>query len=137
MKKLFDNIELERKDVIYVYATHNVNFIESRNNIELVYLNKTNKKNEWVYNKFSKYDELPLDLILTVEGTTDNVIFCEGENDGSYDNKLLKELYPEYQIIASQGCEKVSLQTIIFNNNSHILRKKTFGLVDYDFRSDD
>lgn len=137
MKKLFDNIELERKDVIYVYATHNVNFIESRNNIELVYLNKTNKKNEWLYNKFSKYDELPLDLILTVEGTTDNVIFCEGENDGSYDNKLLKELYPEHQIIASQGCEKVSLQTIIFNNNSHILRKKAFGLVDHDFRSDD
>lgn len=137
MQKLFDCIELERKDIIYVYATHNVHFIESRTNVELVYLEKTNKKDKWVYKKFANYKELPLDLILTVEGTSDDVIFCEGEDNGSYDNKLLKELYPNFQIIASQGCEKVTLQTFIFNNNSTILRKKAYGLVDFDFRKDD
>lgn len=137
MQKLFDSIELERKDIIYVYATHNVHFIEGRTNVELVYLEKTNNKNKWVYKKFENYKELPLDLILTIEGTSDDVIFCEGEDNGSYDNKLLKELYPNFQIIASQGCEKVTLQTIIFNNNSTILRKKAYGLVDFDFREED
>ena len=135
MKKLFDRLEAERKDLVFVYATHNTNFIETRANAELVYLQKTDESDSWSFVKYGNYKNLPLDIVLNVDGIDDNVIFCEGENKNSYDYKLLNTLFPNYQIIPSQGCSKVVLQTCIFNDNSSLLRKKAFGVVDYDFRS--
>lgn len=135
MKKLFDRLEAERKDLVFVYATHNTNFIETRANAELVYLQKTDDSDSWSFVKYDNYKKLPLDIILNVDGINDNVIFCEGECQNSYDYKLLCLLFPQYQIIPSQGCSKVVLQTFIFNDNSSLLRKKAFGVVDYDFRS--
>ena len=136
MKKLFDILENERKDIKYIYSTHNINFIESRNNAEIIYLKKTNFNNKWHFNKFNEYTNLPLDLILNVEGTNDNVIFCEGEDNNSFDAKLYRILFPHYHILPSGGCEKVIIRTNVFNENKTQLRKQAFGLIDYDFKED-
>ena len=134
MIKLFDLLESERKDLTFVYATHNLHFIESRNNVEIIYLKKIDERNRWEFNKFDDYGDLTLDTILTVEGTNDDVIFCEGENMNSLDCKLYGAMYPNYQIIPSGGCDKVVSKTFIFNDNANTFRKKAYGIVDYDFR---
>ncbi len=133
MQKLFDCLERTRSDLKFVYSTHNINFIESRNNIEIIYLRKTTKKNEWAFQQFEDFKELPLDTILSVEGTNDDVIFCEGENDKSFDFRLYSLLFPTYQIIPSQGCDRVVLEVSTFNKHSTILRKKAYGIIDYDY----
>ena len=137
MNKLFDRLEAERKDVVFIYATHNVSFIETRNNAKLIYLRKTEKGDSWLFTKYEDVKNLPVDVVLNVEGLRDDVVFCEGEHNNSFDKKILSILLPNYQVIPSQGCSKVILQTSIFNENATILRKKAFGIVDYDFRSDD
>lgn len=138
MKKLFDILENERKDIKFIYATHNINFIESRTSSELVYLEKIDKNQKWSFIKYNNFDELPLKLILNVEGTDDDVIFCEGREDGSsLDTKIYSLLFPGFNVISSEGCEKVILQTKIFNKNSTKLRKKAYGIIDYDFRDSD
>lgn len=137
MNKLFNRLEIERKDAVFIYATHNVSFIETRNNAKLIYLRKTENTDSWSFTRFEDVKKLPADVVLSVEGLKDNVIFCEGEQDNSFDRKILSAILPNYQIISSQGCTKVILQTNIFNENADVLRKKAYGIVDYDFRSEE
>ena len=48
MRNLFDKLELERPDLRFVYLTHNIDFVESRKNVALIYLEKSEayKKSE-------------------------------------------------------------------------------------------
>ncbi|MCQ2791932.1 MAG: ATP-binding protein [Bacilli bacterium] len=78
MIKLFDLLESSRQDVKFVYSTHNINFVKSRNNCELVYLQKTSKLNHWEFKTISMINDLPYNVILNIEGTNDNVLLCEG-----------------------------------------------------------
>ena len=136
MKKLFDILENERRDIKFVYATHNISFIESRTDAEIIYLRKTKGKKKWEYNAFDCFGKLTSDLILNVEGTNDDVLFCEGEDGNSFDSKLFHLLYPSYQIIPSNGCEKVISRTTTFNEYQSVLRKKSIGIVDFDFKDE-
>lgn len=133
MKKLFDQLEAERKDLVFVYATHNIGFIETRNNAKLVCLKKGEDNTSWSFIKYDDFKNLSLDIVLNVDGLNDDVVFCEGEDKNSYDYKILNLILSGYQIIPSQGCTKVILQTQIFNDNSTILRKKAYGIIDCDF----
>ncbi|MCR4875491.1 MAG: AAA family ATPase, partial [Clostridia bacterium] len=135
MKKLFDALEKARPDIKYIYATHNVSFIETRKNIKLIYLEKTGQKDTWAFREIEKGKELPLDLLLNVEGTNDDVIFCEGASEESYDCKLYSVLFPNYQIIHGDGCERVIAQTELVNANEYAFRKKAYGIIDNDFKS--
>lgn len=133
MQSVFDKLEKERQDVKFIYATHNIHFIESRNNVELIYLDKSKNTNKIVFRKMEQFKDVPVDLIFNIEGTNNDVLLCEGEGQESQDYNLYSILFPNYTIIPSGGCEKVILQTNLFNKNSTILRKKAFGIIDYDF----
>lgn len=133
MKKLFDVLELSRKDIKFIYATHNTSFIESRNNSKLVYLDKGQKKNEWKCRKIEE-DKLPLDILLNIEGTNQNVIFCEGE-DTSFDLRVYSILFPNYKITPISGCENVINHTKMVNEYSAEFKKKAFGIIDNDFKN--
>lgn len=133
MRKLFATLEKHRPDIRFIFATHNIPFIECQKNVELVYLEKNDEHNHWSFKKYEDYSELPLDLLLNIEGTNDNIIFCEGEDRNSYDCKLYEVLYPEYQVIASNGCQNVISQTKSFNKFSRELRRVGFGIIDNDF----
>lgn len=134
LRKLFDELERTRPDIKFIYATHNISFIESRQNMSLIYLEKTRIIDSWRFNIFNKYDELPLDIILNIEGTNDNVIFCEGEDRNSFDCKLYEILYPNYEITPAHGCDNVIRQTQMLNKYSAVFKKQGYGIVDNDFR---
>lgn len=134
MKNLFDMLEACRKDIKFIYATHNIAFIESRNKSNLVYLDKCQKKNEWKYRKIN--DELPLDLILSIEGNNQDVLFCEGNNE-SLDLRVYSILFPNYEIKSLSGCESVINHTKLINEYSTIFKKNAYGIVDNDFKTVD
>ncbi len=137
MRKLFDNLERYRADIKFIFATHNIQFIESRKNTELIYLEKASQKNQWLFKKIENHNDLSLDIVLNIEGTNDNVIFCEGEDRNSYDYKLYETLYPEYEIVPAQGCDNVIKQTVMLNKFSSTFKKIGLGIVDHDFRDVD
>lgn len=135
MRKLFDLLEKERPDVKFIFATHNIQFIQSRQNVELIYLEKTNKYNEWTFKKFENFEDLPFEVILNIEGTNDNIIFCEGEDRTSLDCQLYEILFPDFEIIPIHGCENVEKHTELLNSNKLTFKKEAKGIVDNDFRN--
>lgn len=134
MRKLFDLLEKERPDVRFIFATHNIQFIQSRQNTQLIYLEKTSSHNQWKFKKLDDCKKLSLEVILSIEGTNDNVIFCEGEDRQSLDCKLYEILFPNYEIVPVHGCENVIKQTELLNEYKTVFKREAIGIVDCDFR---
>lgn len=135
MIDLFNELENYRKDIKFVYLTHDINFIESRNNANLIYLEKTDKKDEWKYKEISKLEEIGIDTLLKIEGSKKDVIFCEGNDTTSYDYKIFQCVYEDFLVFPVEDCEHVTNKVRVCNENVTDLRRKFFGIVDYDFRS--
>lgn len=136
MRKLFDTLECERKDVRFIYLTHKTDFIESRTNYQLIYLQKTDKPDNWEFKDISNYDHISLSVILDIEGSLDNIIFCEGTLS-SIDNSVLTALYPNYTVRPSGSCVEVRKNTEAINSQSSLFRRHAIGVVDGDFQSED
>jgi ABC-type cobalamin/Fe3+-siderophores transport system ATPase subunit len=134
MRNLFDKLESERPDLRFVYLTHITDFVESRKNVELVYLEKTNIYQTWSFKKIEDFSDISLDVILSIEGTKDDIIFCEGDRS-SIDCQILDCLYPECEIKPVGSCEQVKLNTKGINGKENIFRRKAYGLIDNDYMS--
>lgn len=132
MRNLFDKLETERPDLRFVYLTHNIDFVESRKNVALVYLEKSEEYKKWKFKKIEDYSDISLDVILGIEGTKKDIIFCEGIRS-SIDCKVLECLFPEYEIQPVSSCEQVKLNTKGINGKEPLFRRKAFGLVDNDY----
>lgn len=132
LRNLFDRLELERPDLRFIYLTHNIDFVESRKNVELIYLEKSEIYNKWKFKKIEDYNDISLDVILGIEGTKKDIIFCEGTR-GSIDCKILECLFPEYDIQPVCSCEQVKQNTKGINGKEKLFRRKAFGLIDDDY----
>jgi len=133
LKKLWDRLEQERQDCIFVYLTHDLEFATSRN-----------AKKVWIksYIYLEKWDiedipenELPETLLLELLGSRKPILFCEGTK-GSIDEKIFNCLFPEYTITPVESCFSVINYTKAFNK---IPNKTTnaFGLIDSDHHNSD
>lgn len=132
MRNLFDKLESERSDMRFVYLTHNIDFVESRKNVELIYLEKSEAYQKWKFKKIEDYSDISLDVILSIEGTKKDIIFCEGTRS-SIDCKILECLFPEYDIQPVSSCEQVKLNTKGINGKEPLFRRKAFGVIDNDY----
>ncbi|MFI3227200.1 MAG: AAA family ATPase [Clostridia bacterium] len=136
MRKLFDELELSRPDIRFIYLTHNTDFIESRKNTELIYLEKTYTHQTWKFNKIEDYSDLSLDIILNIDGMGSKILFCEGNDRSSIDSKILQSIYTEFEILPVGSCENVIENTKGVNGKHHIFKRKAVGIIDNDYRSD-
>ncbi len=132
LRNLFDTLETERPDLRFIYLTHIIDFVESRKNVELVYLEKSKAHKQWKFKKIEDYSDISLDVILSIEGTKNDIIFCEGTRN-SIDCKILECLFPEYEIQPVQSCEQVKLNVKGINGKEQLFRRKAFGLIDNDY----
>lgn len=136
MRNLFDKLEAERPDLRFIYLTHVIDFVESRKNVELVYLKKSRRYGDWQFIKIEDYSNISLDVVLSIEGTKKDVIFCEG-NRSSIDCQILECLFPEYEIKPVESCEQVKLHVRGINGLETSFRRRAFGVIDNDYMSQD
>lgn len=131
LKELFNILEEERKDVIFIYFSHDIEFIESRNNVKYVYLDNFNGNN-WDVEEIDTFSDIPMDIIIKIIGSKKDILFVEGEFN-KLDYKLYSLLFPDKNVIPVSSCENVishcrSLKDIRF------IYQKVEGIIDFDFR---
>ena len=132
VNKLWDNLEIERKDCLFVYLTHDLDFASSR---------KANKfwiknyvfPNIWDVQTIPE-NEIPENLLMKLLGSRKKILFCEGKKD-SLDIKIFEVLFNEYTIAPVASCKDVINYVRSFNK---IPSKNTDskGIIDRDFRVD-
>ncbi|MBC7488079.1 MAG: AAA family ATPase [Cytophagaceae bacterium] len=129
LKKLWDILEKERQDCIFVYLSHDLDFATSRTTAKKVWIRSFSYPSTWEIENIPE-NELPENLLLELLGSRKNILFCEGDK-GSTDEKLYNLLFPEYTVTPVGSCFSVMNYTKAFNKISNII-VRAFGIIDSD-----
>lgn len=136
LNELFNLLEKERKDIVFIYCTHNVDFIELRENAQLIYLENFDGNN-WNIKEINSFDEISIENIINIVGTKKDILFIESEKE-KLDYKFYTALFPNFKIIPVTSCSKVIDSCKLLNNSNFLnLNRKAFGIIDNDFRSNE
>lgn len=136
LEKLWNEIEAERQDCVYLYITHNLDFARSRNNAQIIWIKNMLDKHKWDFELLNS-DEFSDDLLLEILGNRQGILFIEGTPDKSIDRKLYSRLFPKYTIMPLEGCASVIQATKSYNKLPMLHYKIIKGIVDRDRRTED
>ena len=131
LKDFFDCIEEFRQDLVFVYSSHNIEFIESRENTKLLYIKGYNGE-VWDY-EYLEDKNLEIEQILEIIGSKKPIIYIEG-NQNSIDRRIYPIIFKEFNVISLSTCAEVikvckSIKRCKLNYNGEI-----YGIIDNDFR---
>ena len=131
VNKLWDMLIEERKDCHFIFISHHIDFITSRNNSELVWCKSFNYPDEWKLEKISNIDNLPTELIVQLIGIKKPIILCEGDKSNSLDYKVYSQLFIEdYSVYPVGGHLEVIRYVKGFSN--FLSPTKVYGIIDGD-----
>lgn len=131
VSKLWDIIEKHREGSIFVYLTHDSNFVASRINSKLFWIEKYDGT-EWVYKPLPENDNLPQHLMVALVGNREPVLFCESQDKYKYDDIVFKMMFPEFKVIPAAGCDAVIAKVKAYSIAG--LPQKAFGIIDCDYK---
>lgn len=134
-KKLWNLLENIRKDCIFIYISHNVDFISTRFNNDLYWLRSFDGEKNW---EIKQIDEdrfgLPRELLTEILGSQVPIIFCEGTK-GSLDNKVYSILFDgKASIVPVGGHVEVEKYTKLYNRIENKINT-AYGIIDRDQHS--
>ena len=102
LSKLWDILETEREDCIFIYLTHDLEFATSRNTAKKVWIKSFNHPDKWEIEDIPS-NVLPEALLLKLLGSRKRILFCEGES-GKIDEKIYNLLLPDFTITPVKTC---------------------------------
>jgi len=132
---LWDAIEAERPDCLFVYLTHDLDFAASRVSAPKICLREYDGES-WDWYLVPEDDGIPEEILLQILGSRKPILFTEGK-EGSLDCFLFSYLYPEFTVVPCGGCEQVIHNTCAFAKLNHLHHLECRGIVDRDHRTDD
>lgn len=129
LKKLWDSIEKQRPDCLFIYLTHDLDFASSRTTAKKIWIKSFIYPDNWEIEDIPT-DEIPEALLFELLGSRKNILFCEGEK-GSIDERVYSIIFPELTVIPVGTCFNVINHTKAFNK---LINVNTFaiGLIDSD-----
>lgn len=131
--RLWNSIEAERPDCLFVYLTHDLNFAISRANSTKIWL-KSFDKSQWDWHVIPSEQGIPEEILLNILGSRKSILFIEGERD-SLDYFIFSHLYPQYTLTPCGGCSQVIAATHAFSSLKSLHDLECCGIIDRDFRS--
>ena len=134
MSRLWEALESERKDCLFIYITHDVDFAAQHELSDIIWVKSFNGKSwDW---EFLPESALPEALLIELAGNRKPVLFVEGTKD-SYDARLYSLIYPDCFIVPCGSCEQVIQNTKAYRATSVLSQVEAYGLIDRDFRSEE
>lgn len=129
--QLWNIIEQRMPNSIFVYLTHDSEFVATRVNSKIYWIQKYDGQ-KWEYKPLPENDNLPQNLMISLIGNKQPVIFCESEDESKYDSIVFKIMFPDFKVISSGGCTKVISKAKAYKAAG--LPQKAFGIIDCDYR---
>lgn len=129
LKKLWDILENQRNDCLFIYLTHDLDFATSRTTAKKIWIKSFTHPDKWEIEDIPT-DEIPETLLFELLGSRKNILFCEGIK-GSIDERVYSILFPELTIMPVGSCFDVINHTKAFNKLQNV-NTKSYGLIDSD-----
>ena len=131
--ELWDLLISERHDCQFIFASHNMDFVQSRTNATYVWCKKFEAPYNFDFQILEESQEMPLSLLTEVSGTKKPILFCEGTKT-SIDYQIYSKLFSEFCFVKPvQGHKQVIQHTKAYNNLNKMHGNKAYGIIDYDW----
>lgn len=130
VNKLWDRLETERSDCLFVYLTHDLEFASNRL-ANKYWIESFKYPLSWKIEPIPD-NEIPQELLMKLLGSRKKILFCEGKVN-SLDVQIFECLFNQYTIVPVQSCADVINYTRAYNK----LPSKNsiaYGVIDRDFR---
>ncbi len=137
--RLWDAIEAERPDCLFVYLTHDLDFAVTRVNSTKIWV-KSYDNNQWDWSLIPETENLPERLLLEIIGSRKPILFIESKGGKeSLDFLVYCHIYTDYTIIPCGGCSEVINATRSFSKlkNKNLHNLECVGIIDRDYRTDE
>lgn len=134
LERLWDSIENARLDCTFLYITHNLDFASSRIDTQIIWVKNMISNSIWDYEVIEDVSSTD-NLLLEILGNRQKVLVIEGSPTKSIDRKLYSKLFPEYNIIPLESCNRVIQTTKAYNGIKKIHYTEVKGIIDRDRRS--
>lgn len=133
---LWDRIESMRPDCLWVYTTHNVEFLASKgSSSHVIWVRGYDAEAQtWDYAVMPPDDVLSDDIYLALIGARKPVLFIEGDGKNSIDAKLYPLIFTDYTVRSLGSCNRVIEATRTFNDLASFHHLDSHGVVDRDRR---
>jgi hypothetical protein len=135
--QLWNEIEQERGDCLFVYITHDLEFAASRAGAVKIWLSGYDN-GTWKWEQLPDSRDgsgIPEEVLLTVLGSRKPVLFVEGDR-GSLEQAIFARVYPTWTVVPRGGCDAVISAVTAFRSLQDRHRFQCCGVVDRDYRSD-
>ena len=131
--ELWDLLISERPDCQFIFASHNMDFVQSRTNAAYIWCKKFEAPYSLEYQILDDSLNLPLDLLTEVSGTRKPILFCEGTKT-SIDYQIYSKLFSEFCFVKPvQGHKQVIQHTKAYNNLQLLHGNTAYGIIDNDW----
>ncbi|MDD6950919.1 MAG: DUF4435 domain-containing protein, partial [Parabacteroides sp.] len=134
---LWDKIEELRPDCTFVYLTHDIDFALARRSCKRLWIRSYDADHQiWDYELIENNKSLPEELYMEVLGSRKPILFIEGTDNNSIDNRLYSLVFPDYMVKPMGGCQKVIETTKAFGQLKDFHMLESMGIVDRDRRTE-
>ena len=131
--ELWDLLISERPDCQFIFASHNMDFVQSRTNATYIWCNKFEAPYDFDYEQLEESQEFPLSILAEVSGTRKPILFCEGTKT-SIDYQIYSKLFSEFCFVKPvQGHKQVIQYTKAYNKLKKSHGNEAYGIIDYDW----
>lgn len=129
---LWNQLEIEKPNCLFIYITHNIQFATSRRDFNIIWNKFFTAPDEWEIELIEPDNEIPDELIIELLGTQKDIIFCEGEK-GKEDYNFLQALFGDtHTIIPASGHLNVVNITKAYNS-SNLFKSEAIAIIDKDY----
>lgn len=131
--ELWDLLISERPDCQFIFASHNMDFVQSRTNATYIWCKNFEAPYDLDYQVLEDSQEMPLSLLTEVSGTRKPILFCEGTKT-SIDYQIYSKLFSEFCFVKPvQGHKQVIQYTKAYNKLKESYGNEAYGIIDYDW----
>lgn len=136
LNKLWDILEEKRKDCMFIYLTHDIDFASTRI-ANKRWLKSYSSSTSGIFENWEiesiADSEIPEALLMKILGSRKKVLFCEGKQ-GSLDRQIIELLFLNFTITPLASCKDVINYTKAYNKISNKYAV-AYGIIDRDFRT--
>ena len=134
--ELWDLLISERPDCQFIFASHNMDFVQSRTNATYIWCKKFEAPYDLNYKVLEETQEMPFSLLTEVSGTKKPILFCEGTKT-SIDYQIYSKLFSEFCFVKPvQGHKQVIQHTKAYNNLQYLHGNTAYGIIDNDWMNE-
>ena len=131
--ELWDLLISERPDCQFIFASHNMDFVQSRTNATYIWCKNFEAPYDLDYQILEESQEIPLPLLTEVSGAKKPILFCEGTKT-SIDYQIYSKLFSEFCFVKPvQGHKQVNQYTKAYNKLKESYGNEAYGIIDYDW----